>query len=177
MKSSFFSSKRHEIFQCVVRADSFRGSNARILSCERRGGFPYERGRTVTQGQQASVRRLRESGRSYTAIAAVTGLSVGTIKAYCSRNNIFAHQPAEHAACKYCGADINSQPSIRQMRFCSPQCRNQWWANNRDKRFRKGSVHSCAHCKREYASYNKESKYCSHPCYITARFGKGAGQP
>ena len=131
----------------------------------------------MTQGQQASVRRLRESGRSYTAIAAETGLSVGTIKAYCSRNNIFAHQPAEHAACKYCGADINSQPSIRQMRFCSPQCRNQWWANNRDKRFRKGSVHSCAHCKREYASYNKESKYCSHPCYIAHRFGKGAGQP
>ncbi len=131
----------------------------------------------MTQGQKESIKRLRESGWSYMTICKEAGLSEGTIKAYCSRNNIGALQLRNSSVCDQCGKEMELQQNTRQKRFCSPQCRSQWWSKNRDKRVKHGTVHICAHCKKEYDSYDSESKYCSHPCYIAHRFGKGAGQP
>ena len=131
----------------------------------------------MTQGQKASIRGLRESGRSYTSISLQTGLSVGTIKAYCSRNDIKPHQPERKGVCECCGNAMVSQAHTRAKRFCSAQCRHHWWRENRDKRVRNGVTHTCVYCKREYTSYNGESKFCSHPCYIAHRFGKGEGRP
>lgn len=123
--------------------------------------------------QMEGVRRLRESGLSYKAIHTATGLSEGTIKAYCSRNHITAHEPLAPAVCEHCGKDITTRLETRHRRFCSQQCRQLWWAQNRDKRLKKGAVNTCAYCKKKYSSYAKGSKYCSHPCYIAQRFGRG----
>jgi hypothetical protein len=127
--------------------------------------------------QKEKVRELRVRGNSYADIGVATGLPVGTIKAYCSRNDIKLNLPEQKGACECCGKALIQQVHAPAKRFCSFECRNSWWHDNRDKRLRNGAAHVCAHCKKQYPSYDSESKYCSHPCYIAHRFGKGADQP
>ena len=131
----------------------------------------------MNKTQREKVRQMRVRGDSYADIGVATGLPVGTIKAYCSRNDIRLNQPEQEGLCERCGKALVRQVHAPAKRFCSFECRNSWWHDNRDKRVRNGAAHVCAHCKKEYPSYDSESKYCSHPCYIAQRFGKGAGQP
>lgn len=126
--------------------------------------------------QKEKVRQMRIRGGSYGDIALATGLSAGTIKAYCSRNDIRLNPPEKKGICECCGKALVQRSHAPGKRFCSSECRNIWWQDNRCKRLRNGAAHVCAHCKREYFSYGK-SKYCGHPCYIAHRFGKGPGQP
>ncbi len=127
--------------------------------------------------QKEKVRQMRIRGDSYADIGTTVGLSVGTIKAYCSRNDIRLKQPERKAACEQCGKALVQQAHVAAKRFCSIECRTSWWHVNRDKRVRNGTAHVCAYCKKEYFRYNSKSKYCSHPCYIAHRFGKGPEQP
>ena len=131
----------------------------------------------MTSGQEKVIQRLRLAGESYTSIAGKTGMAVGTIKAYCSRQGIKPSQnEAQH--CARCGkALVTVMYLCRPQRFCSTQCRTGWWQENRDKRVRNGAVHVCSHCRKEYTSYNKQSKYCSHSCYIAQRFRTGEQRP
>ena len=127
----------------------------------------------MTSGQEKVIQRLRIAGESYTSIAGKTGMAVGTIKAYCSRQGIKPSQDEVHQ-CAACGkAMVLAIHQSRSQRFCSTQCRINWWQENRDKRVRNGAVHVCEHCRKEYTSYCKQSKYCSHSCYIAQRFGTG----
>lgn len=127
----------------------------------------------MTNGQEIIIQRLRMAGESYTSISNKTGMAVGTIKAYCSRQGIKPRQD-ETQQCAGCGKTLLMvMKQNRPQRFCSTQCRISWWKDNRDKRVRCGAVHVCEHCRKEYTSYNKQSKYCSHSCYIVQRFGAG----
>ena len=127
----------------------------------------------MTDGQEIIIQRMRIAGESYTSISNKTGVAVGTIKAYCSRQGIKPSQD-ETKYCTTCGkALVLVIHQSRPHRFCSTQCRTRWWRENRDKRVRRGAVHVCEHCRKEYTSYNKLSKYCSHSCYIAQRFGAG----
>lgn len=128
----------------------------------------------MTRAQQERIRQRRSAGDSYAVIAASTGLPVGTIKAYCSRNGLKPGQHNAAGSCACCGAELGAQMKSRAKRFCSAACRNRWWSENRDKRLRNGASRVCANCGRQYASYDSHSKYCSHPCYIASRFGKEA---
>ena len=131
----------------------------------------------MTDGQEKSIQRLRIAGESYTSISNKTGMAVGTIKAYCSRQGIKSCQD-ETKYCTTCGkALVLAINQSRSQRFCSTQCRISWWKNNRDKRVRRGAVYVCELCRKEYTSYNKQSKYCSHSCYIAQRFGAGERRP
>ena len=131
----------------------------------------------MTSGQEKVIHRLRIAGESYTSIAGKTGMAVGTIKAYCSRQGIKPSQDeAQH--CATCGKALVAVMHLNRLqRFCSTQCRTSWWHENRDKRVRNGAVHVCEHCRKEYTSYSKQSKYCSHPCYISQRFGNVEERP
>ena len=131
----------------------------------------------MTSGQEKVIQRLRVAGESYTSISNKTGMAVGTIKAYCSRQGIKPSQD-ETQQCVACGLElVPTMSKSKPQRFCSTQCRISWWEENRDKRVRRGAVHVCEHCRKEYTSYNKQSKYCSHPCYIAQRFGMGERRP
>ena len=131
----------------------------------------------MTSGQEKVIQRLRLAGESYTSIARKTGMAVGTIKAYCSRQGIKPRQD-ETQQCVACAKTLLIiRNQSRPQRFCSAQCRTGWWQENRDKRVRRGSVHVCEHCRKEYTSYRRQSMYCSHPCYIAQRFGTGEEQP
>ena len=130
----------------------------------------------MTEFQKAIIQKLRAAGKSYAEIGAATGLSVGTIKAFCSRNAVEASQ-VTIPRCEFCGAEIARVLKHKPKRFCSDRCRYRWWNKTRDKLAGNGTIRVCAHCKKEYPSYDNESKYCSHSCYIAQRFGKGAGRP
>jgi hypothetical protein len=61
----------------------------------------------MTDSQKAEVMALRRQGVSYKAIAETTGISVGTIKAFCSRNGILPAgiDETEHR-CLCCGKPV-----------------------------------------------------------------------
>ena len=129
----------------------------------------------MNKTQRDKVCQMRSRGDSYASIGAITNIPVGTVKAFCSRNAIKPDQPELKGICDCCGKGLEQQVPPQVKRFCSVMCRNTLWHNNRDKRVRNGATHVCAHCNKEYLSYESESKYCSHPCYIAHRFGKEAG--
>lgn len=120
--------------------------------------------------QKEQIRRLRLLGNSYSEISSVTGLPVGSIKAFCSRNKL--NKISIKGTCEQCGKPLEQQKNQKPRRFCSDTCRYSWWSKNRDKCKSKGTIHICADCGAEYHSYDVNSKYCSHACYIKDRFGK-----
>jgi len=63
----------------------------------------------------------------------------------------------------------------KHKRFCSDLCRNRWWNSHLDLVKRKAHYeYVCPACKTAFSVYgNANRKYCSHACYIRARFGKG----
>lgn len=121
--------------------------------------------------EKRSIQRLRQKGVSFSAIADRLHINRNTIKSFCQRNEIELDEDVE-AACAYCGKTIILHPHKKPKRFCSDQCRMDWWAKKRkDKSERHGEMQICAGCGQTFASYKKQ-KYCSHACYIQDRFGR-----
>lgn len=58
--------------------------------------------------------------------------------------------------------------------FCSDECRRNWWKEHPEEaKHSKAATYKCecSYCQRVFYSYgNKNRKYCSHDCYIQARF-------
>lgn len=122
---------------------------------------------------------LREGGASFGQIAAITGVGRETIKSWCRRNNITPHprRTPMDGVCEHCGKAID-QPR-RGQRFCSRACRMSWWhAHPMMLERRAITSHTCAGCGATFEAYgNKHRKYCTHACYIRARFGTRGGRP
>ena len=123
--------------------------------------------------QGETIRTMRSSGFSCARISAAVGLPLGTVKAFCSRNGIKPERAREEGLCGLCRKPLVCIPNKKPRRFCSDACRLEWWKLNRDLRRSKGALRRCAFCGKEYASYEASSRFCSHPCYISSRFGKG----
>ena len=64
-------------------------------------------------------------------------------------------------------------PGAKRKMFCSDACRVAWWNCHKDLVTRKAVyMIPCAGCGKVFKSYgNRNRKYCSHGCYINARFG------
>ena len=58
----------------------------------------------------------------------------------------------------------------REKQFCSDKCRLQWWHEHRDSS-KRAAKHICPECNRVFST-DRTQKYCSHECYILARFGR-----
>jgi endogenous inhibitor of DNA gyrase (YacG/DUF329 family) len=133
----------------------------------------------MTRVQTDRIAALRAAGESYAAIADALGLSENTVKSYCRRNNIgTSAAPAtepECSCCRQCGKELEQTPGIKTRKFCSSQCHAAWWAAHPDHLHKKAVYRfTCPVCGTEFESYgNKGRKYCSHACYVAARF-KGA---
>ena len=112
----------------------------------------------MTSAERDYIIRYRQSGKSCAEIARFLGLSANTVKSFCQRNSIVPIAPNTQASltalsetvCLYCGEKVKQQPHRKPKRFCSDACRLRWWHSSR------------------------EQKYCSHACYIKARFGGNA---
>lgn len=130
----------------------------------------------MTDAQKEKIRFWRMEGLGYGTIAARLGLSENTVKSFCRRNNLTGVAAKETpTTCRYCGADLSLSPGRKGRKFCCAACRRAWWKAHPELVNREAFyLMTCAHCGKEFKSYgNKKRKYCSHACYIAARFGEG----
>ena len=119
----------------------------------------------MTDAQKSTVLTLRSKGMSFSKIAETVGLSVNTIKSFCSRH--------KGQFCLCCGEPITQPPRVRQKKFCSDKCRMKWWnAHIKDVNRKAMYDFICSNCGKPFQAYgNNHRKYCCHRCYILARFG------
>lgn len=136
----------------------------------------------MTDIQKTQIAKLRTAGQGYGSIARTLGLSQNTVKSFCRRNNIHESgiEPSvafmgETACCENCGREIRQMAKRKRKRFCCDKCRNEWWNKHLDQVKRKAVYEfKCPHCGRAFQIYgDKRRKYCSHECYIAARFKGG----
>ena len=130
----------------------------------------------MTNGEKMLITQQRRQGLGYTEIARKLGMSVNTVKSYCQRNGI---KPVgkttapEKETCRQCGSMLQHTPGRKKKQFCSDVCRMRWWHDHREMSKTAKSA-NCAACGREFIT-DREQKYCSHACYIAARFGGAHG--
>ena len=138
----------------------------------------------MTTHQEEQIRALRAEGVGYRNIGNIVHLSRDTVRNYCRAHNLSGYQPAvklnirrmmeDNTVCSYCGTPLIQPHTGRQKKFCSDKCRMKWWAQNRDKlKPNDDAVYefTCEYCGKPFQAYgNNHRKYCSHDCYIKARF-------
>lgn len=138
----------------------------------------------MTNEQALHIRKLREQGVGYQTIGKIVNLSRDSVRSYCKNHGLNGY-PCEMQynvmdrmeageACAYCGANLKNPKTGRPRRFCTDECRREYWKTHRDK-INKGpaSVYTmvCAYCGEIFESYgNKKRKYCCHDHYIKDRF-------
>lgn len=138
----------------------------------------------MTDYQAKQIRALRQHGAGYKAIANATGLSRDIVRNYCKSHGLngdtetapvnMSARIQQGLACRNCGAPLVQPPTGRRRRFCSDECRKEWWAAHAADT-REGSAANyhltCIHCGQEFVAYgNRGRKYCSYDCYIQHRF-------
>ncbi|MBP2652188.1 MAG: polymerase subunit sigma-70 [Firmicutes bacterium] len=138
----------------------------------------------MTPLHREEIYKLRREGLGYKAIASQLLLSTDSVKSYCKRHHLDG--PAEvvernaevikenQGLCLHCNNPIRQKKLGRSKKYCSDTCRYTWWNKNQDKRnINKELIrtYTCQHCGKKSSVYGKgEQKYCSHTCYIKARF-------
>lgn len=141
----------------------------------------------MTDVEKQQIYDLRLKGVGYKAIAAVLGLSRDRVRGYCKRTGLDGDSKAvslnveekknQNLICACCAKPIKQNGRGRTRRFCSEECRRKWWNDNPDKRTMSEEAvykYTCPTCSTEFSCYgNKRRKYCSHDCYIKARFWNG----
>ena len=133
----------------------------------------------MTDGQKKQIALLRKEGCGYAAIAKRLELSKDTVKSFCRRNGLAGEMAdsgaAEGGRCRECGKALIQTEGMKRRVFCCGECRKKWWREHPDQ-IRQKAVYSfaCACCGKGFTAYgNSHRKYCSHECYIKARFKGG----
>ncbi len=130
----------------------------------------------ITDEAKEKIRYWRREGISYGEISERLNLSANTVKSFCQRNHLAGSTAAEPIlVCRQCGKPLPRANKKKQRKFCSDFCRHTWW-NAHPEYINRRAFYSaaCAHCGRKFQSYgNQKRKYCSHACYVAARFGRG----
>ena len=129
--------------------------------------------------QRKKIEEMRSKGCGYSEIAKALSISRDTIKTFCRRNNITVKRtdtPKDTSGtCPECGKALVQTPGRKQKRFCSPECRQKWWNAHQHQPGRKAVYeYVCPVCHTQFTAYgNNHRKYCSHECYVAARFKGG----
>ncbi len=132
-------------------------------------------GMRMTDAQKEQIYELRQQGCGYSKIATLLSISKNTVKSFCQRNKLRTASQSAALLCKQCGASIPINKKSKSRIFCSDKCRTAWWKAHHYKTYPKSVYHLvCQYCGADFESIgNHRQKYCSHECYIAARFGKG----
>ena len=133
----------------------------------------------MTNEQKMLITSLRAAGFGYKRIADRVGVSVNTIKSYCKRKPDNEEVISEDIdTCQNCGKPVMQTPGRKRKKFCSDECRRQWWNSHLDLVDRRAIYeYTCPACGKHFSAYgNSKRKYCSHECYIAHRFGGGDGR-
>ena len=115
----------------------------------------------MTEQQIATVVQLRLEGNSSSAIAEATGISINTIKSYCSRHGIPASRRVR--TCLLCHAEVTSA-----QRFCSDACRLEWYKSHQNEK--PELLRICKACGALFELRQKNQEYCSKQCFYTDRY-------
>ena len=131
----------------------------------------------MTNGEKMLIAQQRRQGMGYTEIARKLGMSVNTVKSYCRRNSLgrdvtTSAEDVPDYICRQCGKAFEQVAHRKKRRFCSDDCRLRWWHAHRDCG-RNAIKRVCPACQKEFATDRRQT-YCSHACYIRARFGREA---
>ena len=128
--------------------------------------------------QKKNIIKMRQDGMTFHEISTALSLSLNTVKSYCRRSGIYPIFSESNTVikknlfCKQCGQEITQKRSGRTKLFCNTACREEWWKKHQGQIKRKAYYAAqCAYCHKPFAAYgNSHRKYCSHACYINARF-------
>ena len=134
----------------------------------------------MTQEEKDAVLSLRQQQYSFSAIAEITGLPLGTIKSFLSRVGDKKESTAPASApvvminrtcCRHCGTPLDQTQRGKSRSFCNDRCRMAFWNEHRDLS-RRASAHrqTCEICGRVFYTYG--GRYCSRTCYGQARSRK-----
>jgi len=136
----------------------------------------------MTNEQRERIATMRQDGCGYTTIAKTVGLTKDNVKAYCRAHDLAGIKAQSNARikpdqgfCLQCGKPLRQTPSKKKVKFCSADCRQQWWNAHPEQVVRK-AIYSfvCACCGKPFTDYgNNSRKYCCHNCYVVARFKGG----
>ena len=142
----------------------------------------------MTEIEKANILRLREEGHSIPQIAQELNLPINTVKSFIFRTckpNPEREETDDPATpptypdrvvrrCLFCGQPVTQPPHRKEKKFCCAACRSHWWNQNAAQSQGKSlRLRNCAYCGETFRAYGQR-KYCSHGCYISARFGKEA---
>ena len=130
------------------------------------------------------IYELRKKGLYYSQIATEVGLTEKAVTDFCKRNNLkgpaevvelnIDHMLDERIICNNCHIKLRKKRRASHRRFCSDECRYEWWNKNKDKKTKNESAIYklvCQNCNKEFSAYgNKKRKFCSRDCYIKNRF-------
>lgn len=146
-------------------------------------GAPQIGGLSVTDLQKDQITTMRGQGYGYATIAKSVGLKKDAVVAFCRKAGLTGTKATDNSRislsaefCPQCGVPLKQTPGRKRIRFCTDSCRVAWW-NAHPEAVRRKAVYSfaCACCGRAFTAYgNAGRKYCSHACYISARFKGGA---
>lgn len=134
----------------------------------------------MTDNQKQSIKEMRGSGLGYKKIARALDLPLGTVQSFCRRKNITVVEPViyDDNHCRQCGKPLIQMDRVKKRKFCSDECRVIWWtahpcSKNSDSKLFHAAV--CENCGKTFPVYGSTPrKYCSHRCYVEARFAGGA---
>ena len=140
----------------------------------------------MTNEQKERITAMRQDGYGYTTIAKAVALTKDNVKAYCRAHDLAGVKAQSNARitpnqsfCQSCGKPLHQIPGRKKLKFCSADCRQQWWNTHPEQITRKAMYSfTCAYCRNLFTAYgNSNRKYCSHECYIRNRFkGGDAGE-
>lgn len=135
----------------------------------------------MNERDKAAIDRMRRSGLSYQEIADNLSIRKEAVRSYCRTHDIAPDMDIRQdtEVCPVCGKLLKKTPGKgRKRRFCSDDCRKEWWKNHPSEKgydIGKIRVYRCVGCGKLFRGYGSaERKYCCHECYITDRFGNGA---
>ena len=132
------------------------------------------RGFSMTNKQKQQIENLRSLGKSYSIIANALHLPKNTVKSYCRRGGIVPNISEDvelSSVCDNCGQPLIQTHGTKNKRFCSDQCRMQWWYRHSEEMRHSTEYHFiCPVCGKEFVSYGNPTRiYCSRACFGVAR--------
>lgn len=136
----------------------------------------------MTSEQRKRIAIMRQEGYGYATIAKTIGLTKDSVKSYCRTHDLAgvkAHSNTRIVAntgfCLQCGKSLYQTPGKKRVKFCSADCRQQWWNTHPERVVRKAIYpFVCSCCGNSFTAYgNTNRRYCCHNCYIVARFKGG----
>lgn len=80
----------------------------------------------MTNEEKARVLELRSTGMGYKSISKATGIATATVASFCRRSSV------KKDVCLQCGRPLSHTPHRKKRKFCSDDCRMQWWHSHPD---------------------------------------------